>query len=150
MNLFKQMWQKTSVHGVEGSNPPGGEILPEPKWRFTAQSLSCSPFHRLEMTEILLKGCKTLSHPSIYRIISLAFIFERQDQYFQNVWPDNNLLMLGLIFEYVKLYLWCQILAIFDVNQIWLTTWLFVYVPESDHKTDPSEKNLVLWADMSD
>ena len=55
----------TSDHGVAGSNPAGGEILPEPKRRFIAQSLSCSPFHRLEMTEILLKGRKTLTHPSI-------------------------------------------------------------------------------------
>ena len=53
----------TSDHGVAGSNPAGGEILPEPKWRFIAESLSCSPFHRLEMTEILLKGRKTLTHP---------------------------------------------------------------------------------------
>ena len=52
----------TSDHGVTGSNPAGGEILPEPKRRFIAQSLSCSPFHRLEMTEILLKGRKTLTH----------------------------------------------------------------------------------------
>ena len=55
----------TLDHGVVGSNPAGGEILPEPKRRFIAQSLSCSPFHRLEMTEILLKGRKTLTHPSI-------------------------------------------------------------------------------------
>ena len=55
----------TSDHGVAGSNPAGGEILPEPKRRFIAQSLSCSPFHRIEMTEILLKGRKTLTHPSI-------------------------------------------------------------------------------------
>ena len=55
----------TSVHGVAVSNPAGGEILPEPKRRFIAQSLSCSPFHRLKMTEILLKGRKTLTHPSI-------------------------------------------------------------------------------------
>ena len=55
----------TSDQGVAGSNPAGGEILPEPKLRFIAQSLSCSPFHRLEMTEILLKGRKTLTHPSI-------------------------------------------------------------------------------------
>ena len=55
----------TSDHGVAGSNPAGGEILPEPKRRFIAQSLSCSPFHHLEMTEIVLKGCKTLTHPSI-------------------------------------------------------------------------------------
>ena len=55
----------TSDHGVAGSNPAGGEILPEPKRRYIAQSLSCSPFHRLEMTEILLKGRKTLTHPSI-------------------------------------------------------------------------------------
>ena len=56
----------TSVHGVAGSNPAGTEILPEPKRRFIAQSLSCSPFHRLEMTEILLKGRKILTHPSIF------------------------------------------------------------------------------------
>ena len=49
-------------------------------------------------------------------------------------------LMLCLIFESVYLYLWCQILAKFDVNQVWMTTRLFVYVPASDHKTDPSEK----------
>ena len=54
----------TSDHGVAGSNPAGGKILPEHKRRFIAQSLSCSPFHRLEMTEILLKGRKTLTHPS--------------------------------------------------------------------------------------
>ena len=52
----------TSDHGVTGSNPTGGEILPEPKRRFIAQSLSCSPFHRLEITEILSKGRKTLTH----------------------------------------------------------------------------------------
>ena len=54
----------TSDHGVAGSNPAGGEILPKPKLRFIAQSLSYSPFHRLEMTEILLKGRETLTHPS--------------------------------------------------------------------------------------
>ena len=56
----------TSDHGVAGSNPAEGEILPEPKRRFIAQSLLCSPFHRLEMSEILLKGRKTLAHPSIF------------------------------------------------------------------------------------
>ena len=60
----------TSDHGVAGSNPAGGEILPEPKRRFIAQSLSCLPFHRLEMTEILLKGRKTLTHPSIIQAVS--------------------------------------------------------------------------------
>ena len=54
----------TSDHGVTGSNPAGGEILPEPKRCFIAQSLSCSPFHRLEVTEIMSKGRKTLTHPS--------------------------------------------------------------------------------------
>ena len=58
----------TLDHRVPGSNPAGGEILPEPKRHFIAQSLSCSPFHCLEMTEILLKGCKTLTHPSIHTI----------------------------------------------------------------------------------
>ena len=57
----------TSDHGVAGSNPAGGEILPEPKGRFIAQSISYSPFHRLKMTEILLKGRKTLTHLSIHK-----------------------------------------------------------------------------------
>ena len=68
----------TSVHGVAGSNPAGGEILPEPKRRFIAQSLSCSPFHRLEMTEILLKGRKTLTHPSIHPLPACP-LFERRN-----------------------------------------------------------------------
>ena len=59
----------TSDHGVAGSNPAGGEILREPKRRLIAQSLSCLPFHRLEMTEILLKGRRTLTHPSIKVIV---------------------------------------------------------------------------------
>ena len=54
-----------SDHWVAGSNPAAGELFPKPKRHFIAQSLSCSPFHRLEMTEILLKGRKTLTHLSI-------------------------------------------------------------------------------------
>ena len=46
----------TSDHGVADSNPAGGQILPESKRCFIAQSLSCSLFHRPDMTEILLKG----------------------------------------------------------------------------------------------
>ena len=69
--MAKQLALPTSDHGVTGSNPAGGEILPEPKRRFIAQSLSYSPFHRLEMAEILLKGCKTLTHPSIL-LVSVA------------------------------------------------------------------------------
>ena len=65
-----------SVHGVAGSNPAGGEILPEPKWHFIAQSLSCSSFHRLEVTEILLKGHKALTHPSIYLFFGVIYFFE--------------------------------------------------------------------------
>ena len=61
----------TSDHGVAGLNPAGGEILPEPKRRFIAQSLSCSSFHRLEMSEILLKGHKTLTRPSIHPSLHL-------------------------------------------------------------------------------
>ena len=62
----------TSDQGVPGSNPAGCKILLEPKWCFIAQSLSCSPFHCLEMTEILLKGRKTLTHPSIHRYYHLC------------------------------------------------------------------------------
>ena len=55
----------------------GGEILPEPKRRFIAQSLSSSPFHRPEITEILLKGRKTLTHPSIHFLHLLYFLSGR-------------------------------------------------------------------------
>ena len=71
----------TLDHGVAGSNPAGGEILPEPKRRFIAQSLSCSSSHRLEMTEILLKGRKTLSHHSI-------IIYNKTP--FWNIWDDPS------------------------------------------------------------
>ena len=65
----------TSDHGVAGSNPAGIKILPEPKRRLIAQSLSCSPFHRLEMTELLLKGRKTLTQSSFWsRMFSQLFI----------------------------------------------------------------------------
>ena len=67
VRVAEQLALPTSDHGVAGSNPAGGEILPEPKQRFIAQSLSCSPSHHLEMTEILLKGRKTLTHPSIQK-----------------------------------------------------------------------------------
>ena len=66
VRVVERLALPTSDHGVAGSNPAGGEILPKPKRRFIAQSLSCSPFHRLEMTEILFKGRKTLTHPSIH------------------------------------------------------------------------------------
>ena len=69
VRVAERLALSTSDHGVAGSNPAGGEILPELKRRFIAQSLLCSPFHRLEMTEILLKGRKTLTHPSILLLI---------------------------------------------------------------------------------
>ena len=45
----------TSDHGVSGLSPAGGEIISEPKWRFVAQSVSCSPFNRPDMYGIRLK-----------------------------------------------------------------------------------------------
>ena len=64
--MAERLALRTSDHGVAGSNPAEGEILPKPKLRFIAQSLSRSPSDCLEMTEILLKGRKTVTHPSIY------------------------------------------------------------------------------------
>ena len=75
VRVAERLALSTSDHGVAGSNPAGGEILPEPKRRFIAQSLSCSPFHRLEMTEILLKGRKTLTHPSSIAISVTSILF---------------------------------------------------------------------------
>ena len=81
----------TSDHGVAGSNPTGSEILPEPKRCFIAQSLSCSPFHRLEMTEILLKGGKTLTHPFIHPSI-LGPRFSVENIAYVTCMLDNNLI----------------------------------------------------------
>ena len=72
IHVAERLALQTSDDGVAGSNPAEGEILPEPKWHFIAQSLPCSPFHRLEMTEILLKGRKTLTHPSIHKFTAHA------------------------------------------------------------------------------
>ena len=77
----------TSDHGVAGSNPAGGEILPEPKRRFIAQSLSCSPFHRLEMTEILSKGRKTLTHPTM-----LSGCYRKLNAYLYSVLPHWSIM----------------------------------------------------------
>ena len=74
VRMAKRLALLTLDHGVAGSNRAGGEILPEPKRRFIAQSLPCSPFHRLKMTEILLKGRKTLTHPSIHMYL-LSIIY---------------------------------------------------------------------------
>ena len=63
--MAERLAHSTSDHGVACSNPAGSEILPDPKRRFTAQTLSCSAFHRLEITEILLKGPKILTRPSM-------------------------------------------------------------------------------------
>ena len=46
---------QTSDHWAPGSNSAAGEIFSEPKRRFIAHSLSCSPFHPSEIAEILLK-----------------------------------------------------------------------------------------------
>ena len=50
----------SSDHGVAGSNPAGGggrsEILSKPKRLFIAHSPTCSPRHRPDIPEILLKG----------------------------------------------------------------------------------------------
>ena len=104
--LFDFLWSvrvaerlalSTSDHGVAGSNPAGGEILPEPKRRFIARSLSCSPSHRLEMTEILLKGHKTLTHPSIF-----DFWYPKIDLWISKYTP-RFLDIHKSIFEYLRI-----------------------------------------------
>ena len=98
INVCRMTANKWSVRvaerlALQTSDPAGGEILPEPKRRFIAQSLSCSFSHRLEMTEILLKGRKTLTHPSTankchrHRNHGLnTYILRSKFQYLTNVW----------------------------------------------------------------
>ena len=92
----------TLDHGVVGSNPAGGEILPEPKRRFIAQSLSCSPFHRLEMTEILLKGRKTLTHPSI--MWTFIINFETVPETIQNNGSIRRVIACQFTFKCINIY----------------------------------------------
>ena len=80
-----------SDQGVAGSNPAGGKILPEPKRRFIAQSLSCSSFHRLEVTEILLKGRKTLTHPTMLS----EWRIQRMTDMLKTVYPAKTLFCRG-------------------------------------------------------
>ena len=56
INVCAKVYQNIPLCSRDRAIFAGGEILPEPKRRFIAQSLSCSSFHRLEITEILLKG----------------------------------------------------------------------------------------------
>ena len=85
VRVAERLELSNSVHGVAGSNPATGEILPEPKRRFIAQSLSCSPFHRVEMTEILLKGRKPPTHPSIFLMLSKLKLLKHLNQHW-NIW----------------------------------------------------------------
>ena len=94
VRLAERLALPTSDHGVTGSNPAGGEILSEPKRRFIAQSLSCSPFHRLEMTEILLKGRKTLTHRSINSVY--FYILEKS-------YSDFLLVMISICIFHISL-----------------------------------------------
>ena len=102
----------TLDHGVAGSNPAGSEILPEPKRRFIAQSLSCSPFHRLEMTEILLKGRKTLTHPSSIHTCSVTMSLKkyRKCPYIFNVkirvFPECQVLLIFILIYLLIRRLW--------------------------------------------
>ena len=73
---------------------------------------------------------------SVIQSISLSFkcnnpFFERQGQYFQNVWPDNYLLILGLMLDFVNLYLWCQIRGVIDkfvsfFHRIIIYGWIYI------------------------
>ena len=58
VRVAKQLALPTYNHGVSGSNSAGGEISSEPKRRFIAQNPSCSPFHRPDITEVLLLSPK--------------------------------------------------------------------------------------------
>ena len=114
----KQLALPTLDHGVAGSNPARGEILPEPKRRFIAQSLSCSPFHCLEMTEILLKGRKTLTHPYSYQQVYQAL---NSKPYWSNIqvvpllgccsdapWSPGNRLVISGNQTFFQLHFWVQ------------------------------------------
>ena len=64
--MAEQLSHPTLDHWDSGSNSTGGQILSKPKWRFIAQSSSCSPFHDPDMTELLFKDVKPqLIHPPI-------------------------------------------------------------------------------------
>ena len=106
----ENIWQAKEIMGWSA-----GEWQKEARYGFCWPS---EPFwvERTPSRKTCQKAQPSVEENGALKWIWWWWCFERQDQYFQNVWPDNNLLMLGLIFEYVNWYLWCQInvLAKFD------------------------------------
>ena len=76
---FNSFSAPSNAFGSRGRT--GGEILSAPKRRSIAHSLSCSPVHRPDMTEILLKGRKTATHPSILKCFLVVL---------RDIHPDRN------------------------------------------------------------
>ena len=87
--------------GVPGSDHIGGGILFSHKQGFILHSLLLSPFHWLSMTEILLKGCRTVRHQLDHGIFPQLNIFAFQFELvhlafsvysFLNTKPDHSYL----------------------------------------------------------
>ena len=142
VRVAERLALQTSDHGVTGSNPAGGEILPEPKRRFIAQSLSCSPYHGLEMTEILLKGRKTLTYPSIY---ILTCNFKPKPVHILTVMeaghapsPSTYLLLWRLVVDPAHLHTACC------GDWSWIQSIHILTVVETGHGPSPSTY-LLLW-----
>ena len=131
MNLWVMKWRSAwpIFHG------PYILILPEPKRRFIAHSLPCSPFHRLEMTEILLKGRKTLTHPSI--LISWR-LFDVCTSYFGSMNQYDLTLDLNINVDHCGLYSMVQWLCLISwrLFDVWTSYFVIIgqYNPMFDLK----------------
>ena len=162
----------TSDHGVAGSNPARGEILSEPKRRFIAQSFSCSPFHRLEMTEILLKGRKTLTHPSIFLNDDPPLDYWKKANRSKLLRPYSMSRFCGIIFvikitvtgmgklardtravQYGINYTWQNNLGIriglirkmSTLKPVYLTLWNFIHFVTATKLRNAENLNLISW-----
>ena len=67
----------------------------------------------------------------------LILSFKNRDNY--TLINSREIIQITLLIMY---FLFSRLIGILNVNQIWLTTWLSVYVLKSDHKTDPSEEKI--------
>ena len=90
--------------------------------------------HGLSKTGIILINSREIIQITKLIMYCLKFLYKNHGLFH---WFHHKLIK-SLVLNQLS----SQIIGILSINQIWLTTWLFIFVLESDLKTDPSEKHL--------
>ena len=141
VRVAERLAPPTSDHRVAGSNPAGGEILPEPKRLFIAQSLSCSPkfsylrnYCRYFLYICLIKRRKiTLPENKMrFNVIQkcMNIIIWDYESVWPDSWPQNKCRSLWPIFDgpvilcYILKTFWCvDIMLGDDMKYVTYISW---------------------------